>query len=199
MRVTKRRTNEERSETTRAALIQAARTLFIERTYAGTGTPELVAAAGVTRGALYHHFEDKQALFRAVIVAESAEVAREIHRGAAGQQEPLDALLHGGDSYLAAMAVRGRTRLLLIEAPAVLGPEEADAIDSSTIRPSLRDGLESAMRAGVLRALPLDAITSLMSSAYDRASLAIEAGANPDDWRLVLRSVLEGLRPTHQP
>src|SRR5262245_23729049 len=75
------RSNQERTETTRGALIEAARKLFIEKGYAHTATPDVVAAAGVTRGALYHHFQDKQALFKAVVEQEAARVAAAIERG----------------------------------------------------------------------------------------------------------------------
>lgn len=61
-----RRTNRQRTEETREKLIEAARRMFVEKSYAETSTPEIVAAAGVTRGALYHHFADKQALFATI-------------------------------------------------------------------------------------------------------------------------------------
>src|SRR5690606_7655672 len=125
-----RRSNRERTEATRAALLDAARKLFVEKSYAETGTPEIVAAAGVTRGALYHHFADKQALLRAVVEAESQAVADEVEKAAPVSLAPLDALRLGGTAFLAAMTTPGRTRLLLLDGPAVLGRTAMDDIES---------------------------------------------------------------------
>lgn len=188
-----RRTNQSRSQATRLALITAARQLFVERSYAGTGTPELVAAAGVTRGALYHHFADKQALFRAVVEAEAAAVADEIERAAPVDLPPLGALIKGGEVFLSAMAVAGRTRLLLLDAPAVLGREDVDAIDELHAGRTLREGLLAAMQAGVIRRLPVDILARLLAAAYDRAALAIEIEAEEKDWQHVIRALIEGL------
>ena len=74
------RTNRDRTEKTRTALMQAARSLFVDKGYGDTSTPEIVAAAGITRGALYHHFEDKRALFRAIVMDEALAVASAIER-----------------------------------------------------------------------------------------------------------------------
>ena len=190
-----RKSNRERTEATRALLIDAARTLFVEKGYADTGTPEIVAAAGVTRGALYHHFADKQALLRAVVERESRSVAEEIERAAPEALAPLDALVAGGEAFVFAMAEPGRTRLLLLDGPAVLGRGTMDAIDleMGAMR-SLRVGLALAMRAGAIDPLPLDALTVQLSAVFDRAALAVASGADAGDQRKVIRAIIEGLR-----
>jgi AcrR family transcriptional regulator len=188
-----RRSNRDRTEATRGELIAAARKLFTERFYAGTATPEIVAAAGVTRGALYHHFQDKQALFRAVVEREAEAVAAEIERAAPASLKPLEALIAGSDAYLEAMRAPGRTRLLLLDGPAVLGPAAMDEIDNRHGSRTLREGLIAAMRAGAMKRLPPDALIALLGAAFDRAALAIDGGAPAKDHRKVLMALLEGL------
>jgi AcrR family transcriptional regulator len=199
MQETARRSNKDRSDTTRAALIAAGRKLFVDRGYAETATPELVAEAGVTRGALYHHFADKRALFRAVVEAESAAVAQEIESAARPGLAPLKALAKGGAAFLEAMQARGRTQLLLIDAAAVLGREELDDIDARHGGRTLREGLAAAMAAGALPPLPLTPTVQLLGAAYDRAALAIATGADPVQWRKLLEAVLAGLAAPGEP
>jgi len=184
------RSNRERTEQTRQALMDAARRLFIEKGYAETATPDIVAAAGMTRGALYHHFEDKKALFRAVIEREAADVAKEIERRAKPETEPRAALLAGAAAYFDAMAVAGRTRLLLFEAPAVIGLPAATQIDAENAEAALRDGLETLLpQAGAL----LAPLTALLSAAFDRAAIAIEAGGRREDYERAIAALLDGL------
>jgi AcrR family transcriptional regulator len=190
-----RRSNRDRTEATRADLIAAARKLFTEKSYAETGTPEIVAAAGVTRGALYHHFADKQALFAAVVEQEAQSVADEIDRASPPALDARDALIAGSDAYLAAMRAPGRTRLLLLDGPAVLGRAAMDAIDNRHGNRSLREGLVAAMRARTLQKLPAEALTALLAAAFDRAALAIEAGGSSEDYRAVLMALMDGLAP----
>lgn len=190
-----RRSNRERRDATTSALLSAAHALFVERGFAGTGTPDLVAAAGLTRGALYHHFEDKKALFRAVVIEESRAVAAAIEQAAPGGADPMEDLVTGGEAYLDAMAVPGRARLLLLEAPAVLGPAEASAIGSEHGGRTLRDGLAAAIAAGALRPLPVETLATVLEAAFDRAVLSIASGAARADCSAVLRAMIEGLRP----
>ncbi len=188
-----RRSNRERTEATRAALLAAAKKLFVEKSYAEIGTPEIVAAAGVTRGALYHHFADKQALFAALVEAESEAVAREVEEAAPAGVAPIDALKAGGAAFLAAMAQPGRTRLLLLDGPAVLGHAAMDDIERRHGGRTLREGLSAAMEAGTIRRLPVDALATLFGAAFDRAALAIEAGASIEDHAQVLTALIEGI------
>jgi AcrR family transcriptional regulator len=193
MKATKRRTNPERSSATQAALIAVARQAFVAHGYADTSTPDLVEAAGVTRGALYHHFADKKALFRAVVEAESAAVAAAIEAVPADGL-PIAALIEGGDAYLTAMAAPGRTRLLLIDSPAVLGRADADAIGAQNGDRTLRDGLQAAIDCGAIAPMPIDTAAKLLGAAFDRAALEIANGADRGDCLAVLRALIEGLR-----
>ncbi len=172
------RRQQARTEATRLALLDAARAQFVARGHAGASTPAIVEAAAVTRGALYHHFDDKRALFHAVLAREAEAVADDIARATPPGLSPRAALEAGSRAYLASMATPGRTRLLLVEGPAVLGPGAVEALDAANAARALRDGLEE-----VLVGMPgdrLDAIASLLSAAFDRAALDIEAGAGED-------------------
>lgn len=170
------RSNRERTEATRGALMDAARRLFVEKGYAETSTPEVVAAAGTTRGALYHHFVDKRDLFRAVLAREMAAVADEIRAAARDGLPPLKALVAGSDAYLRAMTAPGRTRLMLVDGPAVLGLAEVMEMDDAAAAATLAEGLAA---AGVApRGVALPVLADLLSAAFDRAALAVDAGGD---------------------
>ncbi|MEM5430733.1 TetR family transcriptional regulator [Cupriavidus oxalaticus] len=174
------RSNRERTEATRQALLDAARSLFVERGYGETSTPDICAAAGITRGALYHHFADKRDLFRQVLADEAAAVAADIEAAAPAGLDPAEALIAGAQAYLDAMTVPGRTRLLLVEGPAALGLAETLALDEANAARTLREGLDAAAVGGQggQGEVSLRALAPLLSAAFDRAALEIEAGAD---------------------
>jgi AcrR family transcriptional regulator len=183
-----RRSNADRSQAMRDALIAAGRELFIGKGYAETSTPEIVAAANVTRGALYHHFVDKAALFRAVIVAESERVAEHINTATKNCTSAADALNTGTDAYLDAMTEPGRTRLLLVDGPAVLGHDVVDQIDRETSGGTIVVGLSAALgREPDPRMLVL---ARLLSAAFERAALDIAAGADSGLYRAEIKCML---------
>ncbi|QHQ34207.1 TetR/AcrR family transcriptional regulator [Algicella marina] len=191
-----RRSNADRRAETRTALVRAARERFATHGYANTGTPDLVAAAGVTRGALYHHFRDKQDLFRAVITAEAEAVATTIDRATQGTSPGNEALRTGADAFFAAMAIPGRTRLMLVEGPAVLGPAAMREIDTATGAATLRHAIAAAAPPGTPSS-DIDARADLASAMFDRAALAIDTGTPAEPYRQALHEILFGLILNH--
>ncbi|MFN3352023.1 MAG: TetR/AcrR family transcriptional regulator [Brevundimonas sp.] len=184
-----RRSNPERSAATRDALVSAGRELFLTKGYAATGTPEVVARAGVTRGALYHHFRDKLALFEAVVAEEWAAVAAAIDAGG-GPAHPLADLIEGARRYMAAMSDPHRVSLLLIDAPNVLGWARARSLD--TARLALLQGLRAALGESDTDVVLLG---EALSSAFDRAALGVSDGEDGEAWMRALRRLLEQLAP----
>jgi AcrR family transcriptional regulator len=196
---------EEQSEATRAALVAAARELFSERGYARVGTEEIVRAAEVTRGALYHHFGDKKDLFRAVHEQLEAEITERVGAdlaaaaAAAGPEaDPLDALAAGIASFLDACTDPRLARVVLLEAPSVLGWAEWREIDERYGLGLVSAGLQGAMDAGALRPQPVKPLAHLMLGALGEAAMLI---ANADEPRRVreeveppLLALLDGLR-----
>ena len=184
----------DRREQTQRALVSAARKLFAEKGFAATGTPEIVAAAGVTRGALYHHYADKTALFAAVVEQEHLLVAMAINAAAEGTEEPgpVKALIAGSDAFLDAMQDAGRRQILLVDAPAVLGRAAVDAIDARNGLDTLICGLRDAMEAKAIKTLPVLPLAHLFGALFDRAALA--APEDLPDYRKAIKALIRGLK-----
>ena len=185
-----RRSNKARSEEMRARLITVSRRLFAQKGFAETGTPEIVKAAQVTRGALYHHFADKTDLFHSVVLAEAKDVENEIAQFSANSSNAADALRIGAKSYFKSMQKPGRVRLLLLDGPAVLGPAKMASIDAITGGKALKEGLSALLND---KSAPLAALAEIISAAFDRAALAIANGANETPYFDAIALVLDGL------
>lgn len=177
----------------RARLVEAARRLFVSRGYALTSTPAIVEEAGVTRGALYHHFPDKQAIFHAVVTAESAAVADAIGAADEPGTSALDRLASGARAYIQAMHEDGRVRLLLIEGPAVLGRETVRQIEAQHGDAALKVGLQEAMAAGDLPDLPIDTLVSLLSAMFERSAMEVTDGTAASNILAVIEQIISGL------
>jgi AcrR family transcriptional regulator len=187
------RTQAERRAETKRALLSAARKLIVEKGYAETGTPEIAKQAGVTRGALYHHFSDKADLMRALVRQEAEEIAAEINKNTSTGQTPLEAFMTGAKAYFSAMSIPGRAKIMLLEGPAVLGVAEMAALDRETGGATLLEGLRHAEKHGALESAPLEPLADLLSSAFDRAALAIADGENRAAYEQATRKLLAGV------
>lgn len=188
-----RRSNGDRSAEMRLRLVAAARSLFVAQGYDATSTPAIVAEAGVTRGALYHHFPDKRAIFHAVVMAEAAAVADDIGAADQAAMSALERLLAGSSAYIQAMREAGRVRLLLVEGLAVLGRKTLRQIEAQHGDASLRTGVEEAMAAGDLPILPVEPLVSLLSAMFERAAMDVADGMAASDILVVIERLVGGL------
>ncbi len=193
------RTKAAQREATTAALTKAARTLFAERGYANVGTEEIVKRAGVTRGALYHHFRGgKEELFRAIVVQISAEMAGSVRAVAVSIDDPWDALVGGIDAFLDACALPEVQRILLVDGPAVLGWDVWRTIDAEYGLGLLEGALERAIEAGRLPPQPARAAAHVLLGALDEAAMVVARADDPlaarEEMGQTVHRLLEGLR-----
>jgi AcrR family transcriptional regulator len=195
----KGRTQEQRSAATRHALIAAARRLWAARSYAEVGTPEIVAAAGVTRGAMYHQFADKAALFLAVVEAVEQDVVARLAEAVAqsGAATPAAEIRAAIEPWLDICVDPEVRQLLLLDAPSVLGWERCRDITQRYSLGMTERLLVEAMNAGQLAVQPTRALAHILIGALDEAAMVIATAEDRDQARAdvgeVLRRLFDGL------
>jgi AcrR family transcriptional regulator len=178
-----RRSQAARSRATRGALVATARALFAERGYADVPAEEIVAAAGVTRGALYHHFTDKQGLFRAVFEELEGEVTGEITAAIEAAPDQPTAIAAGLGRFLDVCQRPEVRRIALTDAPAVLGWQTWREIEAQHGLGVIMRGLEAATQEGLLLPAPVSLLAQLVFSAVIEAALLIAHAADPQTTR----------------
>jgi len=187
------------SEATRAALLDEATALFAERGYAGTSLEDVASASRVTRGAVYHHFASKQALFEAVLDRQEARVTDEVI-AAASTADPWEAAMRALDTYLAHCCDPVYGRLVWLEGPAALGwnrwREYEKDFGYGLVERFIRDLVD----AGYLRDTAFDSLVRFAFWMLGGAGLAV-AEAPPgdklrvrDEWRYLIGQAISSLR-----
>jgi AcrR family transcriptional regulator len=190
-----KRTQAERSEATRDALIEAGRALFAERGYADVGTEEIVRAAGVTRGALYHHFDGKRDLFEAVYEQVEIELAERIASGAlaGGAAEPLAAMRAGAEMFLQACTEPEAQRIALLDGPAVLGWDRWREIAARHGLGLIEATLQAAIEAGAIAEQPVRPLAHVLIGALDEAAMVVARAEDPEQMREEVGRTLDAL------
>ena len=191
-------TKAEQADATRTALSAAARQLFTERGYAATSTTEIVERAGVTRGALYHHFAAKDELFRAVFEQLEGEVTRHVAQEALTSDDPLEQLRRGTRAYLDACIDPAVQRVVLLDGPSVLGWETWQEIEQRYGYGLVVAGVEAAIAAGLIAAQPVEALAHALFGALTEAGMVVARAAEPRAARAEMEAamdrLLDGLR-----
>jgi AcrR family transcriptional regulator len=199
-----RRTQDERSAVTRAALLQAARPLFAEHGFAGVGTETIVKRAGVTRGALYHQFADKADLFAAVVEQVEADLTGRIDDAVAqaGESDIVAAMKLGARVWLTMCADPEVHRVVLLDAPAVLGLERWRDIGLRYGLGLVRSLVDVAIATGRFPDGPAEPLAHVLIGALDEAALFLARHEDRDqaqqDVLDVLDRIIDGLAVDHR-
>src|SRR5258706_7772371 len=187
---------EERRAATRGAVMRAAQKLFESKGFSATTMDEIAAAAGVAKGAVYHHFPSKEELFEAVFEAVSLGLLDRV--AAVGGKDILDAMVAASRAYFDACAEPALGRIILKDGPAVLGWERWRGIDLRHFGAMIPMALQEAMEAGLIVRLPVEPLAHLLTGAVTEAAVACAASDDPArtgaEHVRALEAILEGLR-----
>ena len=188
-------TNSERSAATKANLTAIAAELFGQQGYAGTSTDAILAKAQLRRGALYHHFVDKAALFEAVCVKHAEAAMQAIIDATDGVDEPFEALMAGSIGWIAYMLQPHVRQILIVDAPTVLGWQRWQLLDDRYSTSLLRQGVQAALGAKAIAYQGnSEFLTVLINGALNAVALHVGSGDGLGDWKVPLRQWFEGMR-----
>ena len=190
-----RRTQAERTAATRAVLIKTARKLFADKGFADVSTQAIVAAAGVTRGALYHQFDDKAALFAAVYEDVERDLVTDIAEQIMRAQplDPLEAMRVGARLFLDRYSAPDVQQIVLIDAPAVLGGDRWRAVGVKYGLGVIEGLLAQAIAEGAIPDQPVRATAHVLLGALDEAALFVSRATNRAQARMEMDAVCDRL------
>jgi AcrR family transcriptional regulator len=188
-----RRTQAERTAATRQALIAAGRQLFAERGYAGAGQEEIVERAGVTRGALSHHFGTKRGLFAAVVESVEGDLTARIATAAMEGGDPMEQLRRGCLAFLDAAMDPAVRRVVLLDAPAVLGWQAWRELEAVYGLGLVSEALQRVMAAGMIAGRPLQPLAHLVLASLNEAAMLVANASDPAETRAQVGEEVERL------
>jgi len=182
---------------TRGQLIEVATRLFAEHGYEGTSIEAVLAAAGVSRGALYHHFPGKEALFEAVVVAVSDQVTVDLAAAVSGRTDPVDVMRTAALAWIGLAADPVIQRVVLVDAPSVLGWERWRDMDGGRTLGTLRATLQAVSDSGRLPSALVNPFSHMILAALDEIVLVVARADDPvaavAEGRMAVEALLDRL------
>ena len=182
---------------TRGQLIEVATRLFTEHGYEGTSIEAVLSAAGVSRGALYHHFAGKEALFEAVVSAVSEQVTVKLAETVQGCADPLDAMRTAALAWIDLAADPVIQRVVLVDAPSVLGWDRWRAMDDGRTLGAMRLMLQGISDSGRLPAELVGPFSHMILAALDEIVMVIarapDSKAAVAEGRMAVQALLDRL------
>lgn len=188
----------ERRAATSEAILTAARRLFGTQGFAATTMDEIAGGASVAKGAVYHHFKTKEAVFEAVFEQVSRDLIAEIDSTARAEKDVLAAMVAGTQHYFAATAKGPTGQIILRDGPAVLGWERWREIDAEHFGGKLPRAIAAAMEAGLIARQPVEPLARLLLGAVTEAAVACAGRADiaraGAEYARAFKSLVEALR-----
>lgn len=188
----------EQGKQTRERLLQLSRRILEDDGYAALTLDSLIKQAGLTKGAFYHHFPSKQALFEAVYIQAEEEVGERIMAASSSEIDLWEQLIAGCDAYLEACAEPGLQRILRLDGPSVLGWKRWSEIDAEFGSGKLEAFLNLLNENGVINIGSARASAHLLSGAMNEATFWIAEAADTQaaiqESRTALREFLNSIR-----
>jgi AcrR family transcriptional regulator len=185
------------AENTRRVLMETALELFVQRGYPAVSAEELVQAAGLSRGALYHHFDGKRGLFEAVFQAQENAAAERIMRAIAAETDPWQQALAGMDTFLEVCCERDYREIVLLQGPIALGWRRWRELDRQYFAGLLLEATKALIDAGVIVNRPPELIAAAAYGMLTELSLTIAAADNQTrarkDASFLVRNLLKGI------
>jgi AcrR family transcriptional regulator len=189
-------TQQERRSNTRSAILTSARTCFLAFGYDHTSVSQILEVAGVSRGAMYHHFASKQDVFAAVFMQTSADAVRQAAARASAKQSPLDALIAGCLAWLEVVSEPAITSILLVDGPNALGWERCRSLEEATSLGVMRASITAAVENGEMTVPSIDTTARLLNAVLAEAALnqrTTDSRARADSAALI-ESMIRGLQ-----
>jgi AcrR family transcriptional regulator len=184
-------TQAERTEATRGRLVATARRLFAEQGFAATSTEEILEAASVSRGAMYHHFSSKTELFQAAFEAVEDDLTAEVLTAAAAESEPVRQLSRGFASFLDQCLRAEVQRIVMLEGPTVLGWDTWHELDERYAFGSLKAVLGRLAEQGRLAPDAIDPWAHLLLGALMQAGMVVARAEDPDSAKRAMTATFE--------
>ena len=188
----------ERRAATTEAILRAGRRLFGERGFAAATMDDIAEAAEIAKGAVYHHFKTKEAVFEAVFEQVSGDLVQDIDRAVRSEKDVLAAIVAGTQHYFAACAKGPTGRIILRDGPAVLGWERWREIDARHFGGKFPRALTVAMDAGLIARQPVEPLARLLLGAMTEAAVACAGRSDVakagGEYSRAFRSLIEALR-----
>lgn len=190
----------EQAEATRKALLSSARELFAERGFADVPVEEIVRKAGVTKGALYHHFKDKNELFRALLHEMEDEINARVDEAAAQRDGAWERLLAACHAFLDAYRARDVQQIVILDSPSVLGWKDWCRLDRQCSIDALQGLVERAIEEGAIDPQPADTLANIIVGTLNVGGRVMAGAGDVDTARAqvgaTLDRLLSGLRRT---